>query len=130
MIDMEVNGKKFRLLGTHPAPPVNKELLDFRNDQIQEIGDFKVKQSVPVILAGDLNITMWSSYYQKFIEDTGLKNARKGFGILPSWPTMLSVMMIPLDHFLYSPEFKVIDIRTAGSIGSDHLPVIAEFAVL
>lgn len=129
LADMDVNGKKFRLLGTHPMPPVNKELFDLRNDQIEQISWFIEKQSVPVILAGDLNITMWSSYYKKMIKKTGLKNARKGFGLLPSWPTMLPAMMIPLDHFLFGPGLEVIDARTCGAIGSDHLPVFVEFAL-
>lgn len=127
--DIDVNGKKFRLIGTHPAPPINKNLFDLRNNHIEELSSFIEKQPVPVILAGDLNLTMWSSYYKKLIETTGLKNARKGFGLLPSWPTMLPAMMIPLDHFLFGPGFEVLDLRTAGSVGSDHLPVIAEFAV-
>jgi len=130
LADMDINGKKLRLLGTHPVPPVNKKLFDLRNDQFDELGGFVAKQSVPFILAGDLNVTMWSSYYKKMIRETGLKNARKGFGLLPSWPAMFSFMMVPLDHFLYGPGFEVVDTRTAGSIGSDHLPVIVQFAVL
>lgn len=128
--DMKVNGKMIRLMASHPMPPVSKDLFDLRNDQIEEIGDFIVKQPVPVILAGDLNMTVWSSYYKKLISKAGLKNARQGFGLLPTWPTMLPAMMIPLDHFLYTADFNVIDIRTAGSIGSDHLPVVAQFEVL
>ena len=39
----------------------------------------------PIMVVGDLNATMWSAPYRSLIDSTGLRNARRGFGILPSW---------------------------------------------
>lgn len=90
-------------------------------------------------MVGDLNITMWSPYYKRFARQTGLRNARQGFGILPSWPTKetysqispaLSLLLaIPIDHCLISPEIKVLNIRTGPNVGSDHRPVITDLLI-
>jgi hypothetical protein len=45
------------------------------------------------ICVGDLNITSWSPYYRSFFERTKLVSVRKGFGLLPSWPTFLLFIM-------------------------------------
>jgi endonuclease/exonuclease/phosphatase family metal-dependent hydrolase len=96
----------------------------------------------PVVIAGDLNITMWSPYYKRFISKTGLRNARQGFGILPSWPVkttyphyskippfMSWLISIPIDHCLISPELKVSKIRTGANVNSDHLPLIIDLVI-
>ncbi len=78
------------------------------------------------IVIGDLNTTVWSNSYQILLSDTGMTNASEGFGFMPTWPTNLIPMMIPIDHCLVSEGFKVIDIRTGEDLGSDHLPLVVE----
>lgn len=77
------------LIATHPLPPVSQEYFYWRNYQLAEISD-RVQQlkNQPVIVVGDLNTTMWSSYYRKFIRESGLKNGRSGFGVQPTWPVI------------------------------------------
>jgi endonuclease/exonuclease/phosphatase (EEP) superfamily protein YafD len=60
------------------------------------------------------------------MRQTGLKNSRRGFGILPTWPTFLPLLSIPIDHFLLSPEFAVLKTGQGPNIGSDHVPLITE----
>lgn len=127
--DMEFRGKMFSVLGVHVFPPASELLFELRNEQLDRVSDIVTGRPYPVIVAGDLNITMWSSYYKKMVTSAGLKNARQGFGILPSWPVMIPFMMIPIDHVLCSSGFDVIDIRTSEKTGSDHLPVVATFAI-
>lgn len=119
------------IIATHPLPPVSQEYFDWRNQQFAEIGD-RVQQlkNQPVIVVGDLNTTMWSPYYRKFIGDSGLKNGRSGFGVQPTWPVDAPILSIPLDHCLVSPEIKVIDSRVGKDIGSDHYPLITELDIM
>jgi endonuclease/exonuclease/phosphatase (EEP) superfamily protein YafD len=127
--EVQWQGQTVSIIATHPLPPINAEYFKSRNQQLLELE--KVISSTNTIYAviGDLNTTMWSPYYRKFIRQTGLKNARAGFGILPTWPQGAPMLQIPLDHCLISPEINVLKIRTAGDIGSDHRPVIADLVI-
>ena len=65
------------------------------------------------------------------MRQTGLDNARKGFGLLPTWPAFMPwpFLRIPIDHCLVSPDIRVIRMRTGRTIGSDHLPIIVDMAI-
>jgi endonuclease/exonuclease/phosphatase (EEP) superfamily protein YafD len=117
------------LLSTHPPNPVGFENFVARNQQLQEIGNLALTLPPPIVLIGDLNTSMWAYHYRLLIRQTGLRNARKGFGVLPSWPAQLPFARIPIDHCLVSPGIEVVDIRNGPAIGSDHLPLIVTLRV-
>lgn len=121
-----IDGDAFYVLATHPLPPISSVHYDYRNKQLNEVANRAKQIKSAKVLLGDLNITMWSSDYDKLERDTGLNNARNGFGTLPSWPTQIPPLMIPIEHILVSKEFHVRKIYTGTDIGSDHLPLIAE----
>lgn len=116
----------FYLIGTHPPPPVNKQYYDNRNTQISFIAQTARKIKGAKIVLGDFNTTIWSDDYTAFESETGLFNASKGFGIIPTWPTNLIPFMIPIDHCLVSNHFNVKTIKSGQPIGSDHLPLVIE----
>lgn len=117
------------LIATHPLPPINQRFYQSRNMQLIEVAE-KIKNiKGPRILIGDLNMTMWSHDYSTLVTGTGLRNARDGYGVLPSWPVFLPFMMIPIDHCLISSELNVDHIRTGSNVGSDHLPLIVELSL-
>jgi len=127
---IEHSGEQTVIVALHPPPPINAILFEQRNRELREIAKYiqnvqSLNQSV--IAMGDLNTTMWSPHYQEFVDRTHLKNTRKGFGILPTWPTHLPILPIPIDHVLVSAEMQATDTHTGRNIGSDHLPVIADF---
>jgi endonuclease/exonuclease/phosphatase (EEP) superfamily protein YafD len=72
---------------------------------------------------------MWSPFYKNMVKTGNLRNARSGFGILPTWPTFLPLAYIPIDHFLVSKEIGVLKIRTGRNVGSDHLPLITDLVL-
>jgi len=113
------------ILVTHPLPPGSKEGFISRNGSLEQIGRFMGGISAPRILIGDLNVAMWSPYYQKMEESSGLYNARKGFGVCPSWPTSLPTQ-IPIDHCLLSKELRAEDFKILDSNGSDHFPIFVK----
>jgi endonuclease/exonuclease/phosphatase (EEP) superfamily protein YafD len=127
------------LLATHPLPPVKPSFFQSRNQQLALISQYLAGVDNRVILAGDLNTTMWSPYYQRLVSKTGLSNARKGFGILPTWPTqgtyhripawLTSFLLIPIDHCLTSRGIVTTGIHTGGDTGSDHKPLIVDLRV-
>ncbi|HAA33462.1 MAG TPA: endonuclease/exonuclease/phosphatase [Cyanobacteria bacterium UBA8553] len=142
LADLKINGQVISLIATHPPPPFKPALFQVRNQHLDEMSQYVQQLKNPVVLAGDLNITMWSPYYRKFVSQTKLRNSRKGFGVLPSWPMkanyshyskipplLSSLVAIPIDHCLISPGLKVSNIRTGENVNSDHLPLIIDLVI-
>jgi endonuclease/exonuclease/phosphatase (EEP) superfamily protein YafD len=120
----EVDGAEVTLVTSHPMIPVGGDNFAARNQQLKSIEETVAAVETPVILIGDLNASIWDRYYRRLEDATGLNNARRGNGILPTWPTFMPLAMIPIDHVLVSSQIGVADIRTGSRIGSDHLPLI------
>ena len=72
---------------------------------------------------------MSSPFYKNMVKSGKLRNARSGFGILPTWPTFMPLVYIPIDHFLVNKEIGVLKVRTGPKVGSDHLPLITDLVI-
>jgi len=127
--DIQVNGRLVSVLNMHTVPPLTADLFTIRNEQLEAAAMFADAADDLTIVAGDLNITMWSPYYRKLETDSELRNVRRGFGIIPTWPANLPLFKIALDHVLVSQDIFVIDLERGTDIGSDHLPLIADLFV-
>lgn len=114
-------------LAVHTLPPANSEVMRIRDNQLMEIADWVKSSTYPVLAAGDLNTSMWSPVYKRFETAAKISNARKGFGVLPTWPAMYAPFMVPIDHILYGEGIVMTGCWTGESFGSDHLPLIADF---
>lgn len=134
--NVTVNNQDIAVVGTHPVPPLRSEYFHFRNRQLDQMAQYLKTVEDTKLVMGDFNITMWSPYYKRMMRHTGLKNARKGFGLRPSWPTKGTytflpswaalLFSIPIDHCLVSPDVTVTNIRVGPNVGSDHRPVVVD----
>ena len=127
--DIRVQGKIISILAVHPSVPTRQKSFIDRNKQLAAIGEYAAQIKNPVVVVGDFNVTMWSPFYKSMVKTGGLRNARSGFGILPTWPTNKPLLYIPIDHCLVSKDIQVLNIRTGRKIGSDHLPLITDLAI-
>ncbi len=126
---VETPASPFTLIITHPVPPAIPSYYSLRNEQLAQIAEYVRTQKGPSVIVGDLNLTMWSWYHDKLLAETGMKNARRGFGINPTWPTLLPPLYIPLDHCLCTSSIQVLSFRTTARIGSDHLPCVVDLLI-
>ncbi len=117
--------ERVTLIATHPVPPTGGQMFHWRNEQLRSLAAVAAKQELCVLI-GDLNSTPWSPYYREFERESGLRNARLGFGILPTWPVGLGPLGIPLDHCLVSERVAVVDLRRGTDTGGDHLPLVVD----
>ncbi len=127
-----VNGRKTTVLAAHTLPPMGERNSNRRNSQLRSIVATQKRSAaagVPLIVAGDLNCSPWSPHMRDTLQASGLISARRGFGILPSWPTQRPVLVIPIDHVLVSSEIGVVDFRVGKGTGSDHLPVTVDLVL-
>jgi len=123
----EIAGRKAHLICTHTLPPISTAVFDFRNEQLARLAELVNTYDGPVVLAGDLNASPYSYYFQKLLRDTGLQDTERGRGLRPTWPTGLPVFDIPIDHILVRGGLKTISRDVLDGSGSDHRAVLGTF---
>ena len=119
----------YTLLATHPVPPATKRKYLQRNKQLEVISRWVLLQQTPVIVSGDLNTTPFSSSFKRLTTLTGLQEARSGQCHCPTWPAIGPFPMLAIDHCLVTDGLQVHSFRTGREIGSDHLPVVVDYAL-
>jgi endonuclease/exonuclease/phosphatase (EEP) superfamily protein YafD len=125
---LESPGRDVEIVLAHPASPVGADFIRMRNAQISALARHARAAQAPLVLAGDLNLTMWNDGYRPLVATAGLENAREGRCICATWPAV-GPLGVPIDHVLASPGVRLRNFRVLRGIGSDHLPVAVEFAI-
>ena len=121
-----VDGKRVTIIGTHPVPPIGKTYYGMRNEQLKAIAGELAEADGRALVVGDFNMSSWSSHFGSFMEQTGLRDSRKGFGLCTSWPTTNPLLAITIDHLLVSDGIEVLERGTGPVVGSDHRAVEAK----
>ncbi len=116
--------KALNLIATHPVAPIGASNVSSRNLQLDGVAQLAARTPPPLVLIGDLNTTMWGHHYERLVSTAGLRNARAGFGVHPTWPMFMPFAMIPIDHCLVSDDIRVTAFESGPTVGSDHLPII------
>jgi len=130
VMKLSVGGTAVSIVATHPTNPLSPGTFALRNDQLEAVATYARGREQPLVLIGDLNVTMWSPWHRRLCAEAGLTNARRGFGVLASWPTYLPpIMRLPIDHCLVSGDLAVTDCRLGPEFGSDHRPLIVDLAL-
>jgi endonuclease/exonuclease/phosphatase (EEP) superfamily protein YafD len=86
---------------------------------------------VPLILAGDFNMTADSPTYRETLSRYGNAFSRSGFGFGHTERPFKhgSLFGIRIDHVLFGPDWQPCRCWVGPELGSDHLPVIADLAL-
>jgi len=117
-----------RIFATHPLPPIGERGYQSRNDRLRQIAA-RIRAarlqgpSIPIVLAGNLNLIPWSSLFAKLAHDSGLRRA--GIDRRPDptwylWPSFAFGLL--LIHALFSPGLVCTERGIGLDIGSDHRP--------
>lgn len=116
----------FTIVAAHVVPPGSQDRLDERQSQLGGLVELIKKETLPVVMLGDLNLTPYSYCFSDFLDQTQLVDSRKGFGVQPTWPTGKFVLQIPIDHCLVDERIAVRSRFVGECQGSDHFPVVVE----
>jgi endonuclease/exonuclease/phosphatase (EEP) superfamily protein YafD len=119
----------FTLLGSHLMSPTLPRRFEQRNEQLDLLAARRATLAGPVLIAGDFNVTPYSPYYRDWLEDTQLTDSRYGRTLSTSWPAVLPILGIPIDHVAVSKEFIVLSHQRLPAFGSDHWGIMAELAL-
>jgi endonuclease/exonuclease/phosphatase (EEP) superfamily protein YafD len=147
-VDVRLNGREqpLRLIGLHPVVPLFPSSLGDRNQSLTDVANDVATAGkglqppnlqLPIIVAGDFNITPWSVAYHQFLERSGLHHAGLGRGIPLSWPMpstvrrkrpswLLPLVRIPIDHCLVSRNIGAQDFQVLKNGNSDHAMIVAD----
>jgi endonuclease/exonuclease/phosphatase (EEP) superfamily protein YafD len=130
-IEARVRGPtgSFTVIGVHLSAPVTRRRAAARNQQLVELAQRSNAVEGPLLVAGDFNVTPYSPYYAEWLEATGLTDTRRGRTLSPSWPTMLRLLGIPIDHVAVNDDFTIVSHRRLPNFESDHYGALAEVAL-
>ncbi|QDV82025.1 endonuclease/exonuclease/phosphatase family protein [Stieleria magnilauensis] len=127
---IEVECLGCRLIATHPLPPMGAGRFRSRNEHLQLLAERiqrtqKRAPEQPIVVMGDLNVTPWSPHFGAFGRRSGLRRAKQGLAVTPTWYAGGSSfpMGLVLDHILISRSLECASYRVGPHIGSDHRSV-------
>jgi len=133
--DVQIGNNLIKFIATHAYPQLyfGSEGWKIRNQHLEVgIAEYARNLKQSVVIAGDLNVSIWSPFYRSLIKKSNLHDARQGFGVLPSHSVInpsYASLSAPIDHCLVSQDIQVKNFATGENIGSDHLPIIADLLI-
>lgn len=126
--DVDFGGRTLQVAALHlawPWPSRQPKQLKELQPELAELGN-------TVLLAGDLNATTWSAAVRRVEAYAGLSHVA---GIGPTWldrrlPDLLRPYIgLPIDQVFSKGDVTILSARALDAVGSDHLPVLVEFAL-
>lgn len=123
------SGDWVRLYVVHPEPPVPHLDSNGRDAEIGLIGIEADTDSLPGIVAGDLNDVAWSHTTRRFQRLCGYLDPRVGRGFYNTFHAGWPLFRWPLDHLFHHPRFRLIEMERLENIGSDHFPMYFSLAL-
>lgn len=125
---LDLKGRDVTVVGVHPPSPIRADWRPVRDAVFRGIAARLAEVPGETVLAGDLNATPWSSPFRALVRAAGLRDTTAGFGFQPTWPALVPLLGIPIDHCLVSPGLHAVHRRVAGFTGSDHYPLVVDLA--
>ena len=128
-VTLNVQGKPLHLLGVHTNWPFGFRSRTSCDEQLEELAAAAQATARPLVLLGDLNVSPFSSHFQRLLQVGQLRSAAAGFGWQPTWPEFMPPAGIQIDHALVSPGVQVRNFRRGPQVGSDHRPVVVDLVL-
>jgi endonuclease/exonuclease/phosphatase family metal-dependent hydrolase len=109
--------------------PKLEALIEIRAIESQAVSDWAARSSGPQIVTGDFNMPAESAIFRRdwaWLADAFATNGA-GFGFTKLTTIRGFTYGTRIDHVLYSGEWRCVNAWVGRDIGSDHLPLVAEF---
>lgn len=115
------------ILGVHLYWPLGDRVSAVRNRQLQALARVSRSHPVPLVIAGDFNISPFSPHFRRLLRDGSLRDCARG--LEPTWPARVPFLFIRIDHCVATAGVRVHEFRAGEYIASDHYPIVMEVAV-
>jgi len=130
-LTFSAKGVAYHVIGVHTRAPTAGDRFLVRNEHLTALAELVKGIDGPVVVGGDFNISPWSGNWKDFILASGLKEARMGATLGPSWPEWLPAFgRIPIDHILVSSSIGVDSIGIGNNSFSDHFSIFADLVIM
>jgi endonuclease/exonuclease/phosphatase (EEP) superfamily protein YafD len=120
---LHVGAQEVEMLALHARWPLSPSRLDLRSAALEAAAAHVRGSQRPTVLAGDLNLSPGSPYFAQLLQSSGLNDALRGYGWLPTWRAGFWPLALRIDHVLVSPSVCVEAVEVGPDVGSDHRPV-------
>jgi endonuclease/exonuclease/phosphatase (EEP) superfamily protein YafD len=119
----------FAVFGVHLSAPTTPRRAAARNEELRQLAARSAAVDGALLVAGDFNLSPYSPRFSDWLDASGLTDTRRGRTLSVSWPTLLPIVGIPIDHVAVSSEFQILSHRRLPDFGSDHYGVLVELAL-
>ncbi len=126
---IDLGGHELEVIGCHPVPPMGAPQASARNDYLAGLTEITTTSTLPAVILGDFNATVWSPHLREFIKTTSLMDSGRKRGFQPTWRWFNPFFSIPIDHVFHNAALSCTNRQIGPALGSDHRPVITEFAL-
>lgn len=125
--------KGLTVYAIHSARPHWK--YSTQREQFEHLSIYlKENSRSPVVLAGDMNASAFSSLLKDFAATSSLTPVG---GLIATWPQRLRqmgylrlpILQLDIDHFFVKPEMTILRLWRGPDLGSDHRPLLMELAL-
>ncbi|MFK7863877.1 MAG: endonuclease/exonuclease/phosphatase family protein [Pseudohongiellaceae bacterium] len=125
------SGNLVRCHFLHPAPPVPEysNSSGERDAELIAVAKSVSNETMPVIVAGDLNDVAWSTTTRLFRKTSRLLDPRVGRGLINTFHADYWFLRWPLDHLFHSHHFTVKKLHRLPKFGSDHFALFTELVL-
>lgn len=125
VVEVSWAGQRLVVMPVHLESPMSAAQARSRNFQLAAIAKHAKSVAGPLVIAGDFNATPWSPCFAKLLVAAGLGGKVRRRRWIPTWPTFLPLLAIPIDHVLTNRELAIVEVARGPDLGSDHWPLTA-----
>ena len=120
------------VVAVHTVAPTDQRSIDRWRQMLDALREHAQQRTMPLLMVGDFNATMYHPRFDDILE-TGLTDAHsaRGKGFTGTWPRDRGFPpLLRIDHALSSKELVPVGASYGEGRGSDHRPIIVEYALV
>jgi endonuclease/exonuclease/phosphatase (EEP) superfamily protein YafD len=127
VVGVDLAGRPVTVVVTHVHTPFAGSV---HARQLDALARARPRLGSRLVVCGDFNSPPWTGPLRSFASDAGLRDlyGRRAWAGY-SWPTWSPALRVPIDNCFVSGGVAVRDYRDGPDVGSDHRPLVVDFAL-
>jgi endonuclease/exonuclease/phosphatase (EEP) superfamily protein YafD len=124
-----VDARSVELFVVHGPAPIRRAVAARHRDFMRGLGTLAADAGETALVCGDFNAAPWTAPYQELRDRGRLERDDPWRPFEWTYPVWNRLLHVPIDHCLASSAVAVAS-RRGPTIGSDHLPLLVDVALL